>query len=379
MQDRYVGDIGDFGKYALLNALAGDGLRLGVQWCLNRAEENNSDGKFVDYPKLRECSPELFDRLEAMVKGGARKVSVVAQSAVLPEGSIFFGEPVPVGGGTRYAAARSAWNQSALERLSSAEVVFFDPDNGICGNANGLWASPKHVHPIELRSYAERGQSLIIYQHQKRVNREAMVADALMAFEKMGCEAGWAFVFHSVSARVFYVIPSTKHRAMLWERTQRFKSSLWMRLGYFTLLENTIVANSVNAGVRLFQYLVDLANRGDAAGISYDRFLAYLEGAPDFRTLAGRNYLPSDTNRALHRAAEITALAGGRKTVRRGECCIEAGMDTFIWHKPKPFDRPQKAWANEEHKVPYSRMDWLDVFPDGKRRLLGEEELDTIP
>ena len=30
MQNSYVGDIGDFGKYALLNALAGDELRLGV-------------------------------------------------------------------------------------------------------------------------------------------------------------------------------------------------------------------------------------------------------------------------------------------------------------------------------------------------------------
>jgi hypothetical protein len=35
MRDSYVADVGDFGKYALLNALAGDDLRLGVLWYCN--------------------------------------------------------------------------------------------------------------------------------------------------------------------------------------------------------------------------------------------------------------------------------------------------------------------------------------------------------
>jgi hypothetical protein len=32
MQDRYAGDIGDFGKFALLRALEGAGLSVGVNW-----------------------------------------------------------------------------------------------------------------------------------------------------------------------------------------------------------------------------------------------------------------------------------------------------------------------------------------------------------
>lgn len=43
MQNRYVGDVGDFGKYTLLNALASSGLRLGVVWYLNEFEEGNSE------------------------------------------------------------------------------------------------------------------------------------------------------------------------------------------------------------------------------------------------------------------------------------------------------------------------------------------------
>jgi hypothetical protein len=32
MQDRYAGDIGDYGKFALLRALASEGLSVGVNW-----------------------------------------------------------------------------------------------------------------------------------------------------------------------------------------------------------------------------------------------------------------------------------------------------------------------------------------------------------
>ena len=44
MQNSYVSDIGDFGKYALLNALAGHELRLGVNWYLNADEKNSPHG-----------------------------------------------------------------------------------------------------------------------------------------------------------------------------------------------------------------------------------------------------------------------------------------------------------------------------------------------
>ena len=32
MQDRYAGDIGDFGKFGLLRALSSAGLSIGVNW-----------------------------------------------------------------------------------------------------------------------------------------------------------------------------------------------------------------------------------------------------------------------------------------------------------------------------------------------------------
>ena len=54
MQNKYVADIGDFGKYGLLNYLCNpsnacsEKLSLGVNWYLVK-DENSDDGKFTKY------------------------------------------------------------------------------------------------------------------------------------------------------------------------------------------------------------------------------------------------------------------------------------------------------------------------------------------
>ena len=50
MQDRYVGDIGDFAKYGLLRAL-GRRRRLGVAWYRRTEPDppNANDGRHTDY------------------------------------------------------------------------------------------------------------------------------------------------------------------------------------------------------------------------------------------------------------------------------------------------------------------------------------------
>jgi hypothetical protein len=131
----------------------------------------------------------------------------------------------------------------------------------------------------------------------------------------------------------------------------------------------------VERGVRLFTYLAEAANRGDTVGISYGAFIAYLHDAAEFREVAGRNFLPSDGMAAVQIAWRITELAGGRKKVARSGTAIDAGMDTFIWNAKPPFDRPEGAW---HYSIPYTRQQWLSVFPDGARRLITPEELRLV-
>ncbi len=56
MQDRYVGDVGDFGKYGLLRSLCrgdehGAALRLGVLWYRFDGDDSTAanDGRHTDY------------------------------------------------------------------------------------------------------------------------------------------------------------------------------------------------------------------------------------------------------------------------------------------------------------------------------------------
>jgi hypothetical protein len=130
-------------------------------------------------------------------------------------------------------------------------------------------------------------------------------------------------------------------------------------------------------GVQLFNYLVDAANQGKALGVAYGDFLAYLHGAASFRDLAGRGYSPGDTAIVLTAAESVTAKAGGRKKVERSGQAIEAGMDTFIWGKMPPFDRPTAAWRGFRFRIPYSREQWLLVFPNSARRLVTVTDLEA--
>ena len=63
MQDRYAGDVGDYGKLALLRRLCKPNFRLGIVWYTTTIPENNADGKHVNFSHLRHLDEEVFDRL----------------------------------------------------------------------------------------------------------------------------------------------------------------------------------------------------------------------------------------------------------------------------------------------------------------------------
>lgn len=79
MQDKYVGDVGDFGKYGLLRALFSNSpFKLGVNWCLVEKEDKKNDGKHTAYLNINGRSPredhpahveETMQRVSAMISG----------------------------------------------------------------------------------------------------------------------------------------------------------------------------------------------------------------------------------------------------------------------------------------------------------------------
>lgn len=238
MQDRYTGDIGDFGKYGLLRSLVAgssdhDALRLGVVWYRTRPEANN-DGRHVSYLsqplRYRPCDPDLFNLLKRLVESDARDVRTVRDWRILPAGTAFFERFVEQG------PLRDAWCNDALAATEGAELVFMDPDNGIEVDSvpRGRLRASKYVFYEEILPYVQRTQSLVIYHHLGQRHRSAEEEiharlHRLAAYSK----APFALRFRGGTSRAYFIVPSEAHGSLLRLRAESFLSGGWAAPGLF--------------------------------------------------------------------------------------------------------------------------------------------------
>ena len=240
MQDRYAGDIGDFGKYGLLRALCGDGgPRLGMAWWMTQGEEQTNDGNMTDYlqkrePNLRECDPELFDALAGMVQEGNRSVAGVAALGVLPPETLHHTDVLrfPKGSHRRSReATRINWLLQAHEALAGAEAIFIDPDNGVSHTADRLSPKgPKHVFPDEIRYLLSTERSIIVYHHIGRRGTGAhqleLAARLLQTETRRDCRP-WTLWYHRGTARGYLISPTDEHKKLFRTRINRLLNGPW--------------------------------------------------------------------------------------------------------------------------------------------------------
>lgn len=95
MQDRYTGDIGDFGKLGLLRQLDMAGFHIGVNWYLVPDENHNNDGLHIGYLKkesFRSCDELLWRQLGKIVDSGMRQVSALEGDDLLA--AIYYAKPL---------------------------------------------------------------------------------------------------------------------------------------------------------------------------------------------------------------------------------------------------------------------------------------------
>ncbi len=240
MQNRYVADVGDFGKYGLLRALVrGESeappYSLAVLWYLVLAEElTRDDGKHRGYlrreqeDQYRCCDPELYDALQDLNKRD-RSVAAVAQRAVLP--------------GARYHTApltstlenegphpsRSQWFAGALEIAKGADLVFVDPDNGLLPRSVSPRAGSAHKYVFvdELAALSRQGASLVVYHHLDRTPGTAIEKVSARAKELEGAlsRSCRAVLFRRGTLRAFFVLPTESHRGEIDDRLDRFAHS----------------------------------------------------------------------------------------------------------------------------------------------------------
>jgi len=174
MQNRYTGDIGDYVKYGLLRALA-DGRRLGVAWYLFPDEDHNDDGRHVgyldDHGHWRGHDTALFDVLEDIVTDDQRNVAAIEQSGIL--GAAKFSGQVLCAPELTPAMRREwrcRWFEAVQSSLDGCDIVFADPDNGLCEDdmfRPGRVKDWKRIPLREAKALAE-GRAAVIYHHNTR-------------------------------------------------------------------------------------------------------------------------------------------------------------------------------------------------------------------
>ena len=246
MQDRYVGDVGDFGKYGLLRSLCGaddygPGLRLGVLWYKFDGKDNVNNGGHTEYicnPSpaelhLRECDRDLYEKMRQLVESNRRLVTVLEKSGALPTATAFFNEGLNFDHTPRKEREekRRKWFDYGLRKVEQAEVVFTDPDNGIevPGTRQLNRKGPKYVYYDDLRSCWKRGQSLVVYHHLGRQgDAETQMASRCtdLRLQVSGADP-IAIRFRRRSSRVYFVLPRPEHANRLKSRIRSFLASSW--------------------------------------------------------------------------------------------------------------------------------------------------------
>ena len=124
MQDRYAGDIGDYGKFALLRAMEAQDLKLGVNWYLAKTlpSEIHDDGKYRIPTQYENLDPELSATLNRIFDLREARSVQALENAHLLASNLFVNEAVP-----RETNQREAWHQKALTKLADCDIVFFRP------------------------------------------------------------------------------------------------------------------------------------------------------------------------------------------------------------------------------------------------------------
>ncbi len=244
MQDRYVADVGDFGKFQLFRYLFNEkesplfGKELSQIWFLHDGEgERSNDGRHIDYfERMMGSDAYLENSLMALLMRNKREVEELERLKLLHNAKFFY-EKVPGALEDRYL-----WLNRALTFSNRSQIVAVAPDNGMALKCNRrekefefLTLSEhyrqkvyphKYIFTDEI-SYFYRLPHLeicIVYQHLGRCFSHNEQIGALLGVLKKEYRYVVALKHKPYSPRVFFFLC----------KSQVIEESLYLRLEHFT-------------------------------------------------------------------------------------------------------------------------------------------------
>lgn len=138
MQNKYVGDVGDFGKFQLFRYLFNheesplNGKALAQIWFMYDGEgEKGSDGKYIDYFERMHGSDEYLEySLLDLIMRQKREVEELEKLKLIQNVKFYY-EKVPKALEDRYL-----WLNHALTFANKSQIIAVAPDNGMALRCN---------------------------------------------------------------------------------------------------------------------------------------------------------------------------------------------------------------------------------------------------
>lgn len=226
MQDKYVADVGDFGKFQLFRYLFNHkqspfyGKELSQIWFMHKGlKEENNDGKHIDYFERMIGADEYLEHsLLDVIMRGKREVTELENLKLLENAKFFYTE-VPKALEDRYL-----WLNTALTFSMNSPIVAVAPDNGMALKCNRVEKCfdfltlkehyvqkvypHKYIFADEV-SYFYRLPHLevcIVYQHLSRCFSHGEQIDSLLSDLKKEYDHVAAIKHKPCSPRVFFFL-----------------------------------------------------------------------------------------------------------------------------------------------------------------------------
>ena len=158
---------------------------------------------------------ELFDRLKQLVFEDRRSVAEIELSGLLPRNTLFANERLNIKMGANAMARHwcADWFKRTKDKLSSCEVIFADPDNGLYqierfseaqfGNRQDDWKRLPIKEALELAA----GRPAILYHHNTR-RHGGHVKEIRYWMKELG-NCSHAFRWRRYSPRTFFLLNAT--------------------------------------------------------------------------------------------------------------------------------------------------------------------------
>lgn len=247
MQNRYVGDIGDFGKFGLLRNLVGSqDWKLGVVWYLFTEENHNDDGRFIKYlgkSKFSKCDFDLHSKLEKIVST-ERSISALEKAGILSPNTVYYSETVDFyqqfPGQTKInkekrLRCREKWLNEALKKVQKCNAVFLDPDNGLEINSCQKLTqkrSGKYAYFNEIKKLFKGKDICIIYHHLNRHKNHGTHTDqisnrAVSLRQKINPTGKIFAIRYNHSPRAYFILSSKSVESDVQQHIKTFLKSNW--------------------------------------------------------------------------------------------------------------------------------------------------------